>query len=97
MRRLAADGWPLAKAASALASSYLAQVQRDVDTALAWVDEIAPADAATRRASQASRFVSLGHPERVKETLDDVLEHLKFSSLAWTNDNKGIFYSVPCI
>lgn len=29
-----------------------------------------------------------------KQDLPDTLEKVKFSSLAWTHDNKGIFYNV---
>jgi prolyl oligopeptidase len=30
------------------------------------------------------------------EQLPDVLYHAKFSSMAWTHDNKGLFYNVSC-
>lgn len=31
-----------------------------------------------------------------KEQLPDTLENAKFTSMAWTHDNKGLFYNVSC-
>lgn len=70
---LAEAGWPLARSAVALVSSHQAQYRRDVEGALAVLDGFEALDPITRRASVASRLLSLGHPERVAVTLDEVL------------------------
>jgi DNA-binding SARP family transcriptional activator len=70
---LAEDGWPLARSAVALARSCVAQQDRDVETALAVLEDLHGPDPQTRRVALASRYLALGRPELVPTTLADVL------------------------
>jgi DNA-binding SARP family transcriptional activator len=73
VQRYADDGWAMARCALALIISHGAEERRDVEAALAAVDLFEGLDPATVRASVTSRFLALGHPERVVVTLDEVL------------------------
>ena len=73
VRRYADDGWPMARCALALIVSHGAEQQLDVTAALAAVDMFEGFDPAIVQSSVTSRFLALGHPERVPVTLDEVL------------------------
>ena len=71
--RYTADGLPMARSALALITSHAAEQRRDVRAALAATDMFEGPDPVATRASVTSRFIALGHPERVVVTLDEVL------------------------
>jgi DNA-binding SARP family transcriptional activator len=73
VQRYADDGWSMARCALALIISHGAEQRRDVAAALAATDLFEGPDPATVRSSVASRFLALGHPERVVVTLEEVL------------------------
>ena len=72
-RRYAEDGWPMARCALALIVSHGAEQRLDVAAALAAVDMFEGLDPAIVQSSITSRFLALGHPERVLVTLEEVL------------------------
>lgn len=73
VRRYADDGWAMARCARALIISHDAEQRRDVTAALAATDMFEGPDPVAIRASVTSRFLALGHPERVVVTLAEVL------------------------
>lgn len=73
VRRYADDGWPMARCALALIISHGAEQRRDIPAALAAVDMFEGLDPAIVQSSVTSRFLALGHPERVPVTLEEVL------------------------
>lgn len=73
VRRYADDGWPMARCALALIVSHGAEQQVDVTGALAAIGMFEGLDPAIVQSSVTSRFLALGHPERVLVTLDEVL------------------------
>jgi DNA-binding SARP family transcriptional activator len=73
VQRYADDGWSMARCALALIVSHGAEQRRDVAAALAAVDMFEGPDPSAVRASVTSRFLALGHPERVTVALEEVL------------------------
>jgi DNA-binding SARP family transcriptional activator len=73
VRRYADDGWPMARCALALIVSHGAEQRLDVAAALEAVDMFDGLDPAIVQSSVISRFLALGHPERVLVTLEEVL------------------------
>ena len=73
VKRYAGDGWPQARCALALIRSHAAEQQQDVEAALEAVSLFDGPDPAAVRTSVNSRYVALGHPERVAVSLEEVL------------------------
>ncbi|MFN3217953.1 MAG: BTAD domain-containing putative transcriptional regulator [Acidimicrobiales bacterium] len=71
---LAEAGWPFAKASIALVRSHVAELDRDIDAAVAALDQLDAPDATTLLGIRAARLVALGRPEDVPVSLVEVLE-----------------------
>ena len=72
--RLAAAGWPFARTAIALVRSHVAELDGDVDAAIAALDELDAPDPSILLGIHAARLVALGRPEDVPVSLGEVLE-----------------------
>lgn len=73
LRRHAARGMPLARAAVAFVDSRLAQTRGDADAAIAALGAFDEFDDEQRANSTAIRLIDLGRPEAVPATLESVL------------------------
>ncbi len=73
LAELIEQGIPFAKATAGLIASHQAETRHDIDAALAAVSMFDEIEEDNRRAATDSRFLALGHPERVETNLDAVL------------------------
>ena len=71
--RLADDGWPLARCCRGLVESYAAEQAHDVAGAIAALRWFEGADPEIERSGVRSRYLSLGHPEQVAISLEEIL------------------------
>ena len=73
LENLIEQGIPFARAAAGLIMSHQAETRHDIGAALAAISMFAELEDENRLAATNSRFLALGHPERVETNLDEVL------------------------